>query len=276
MATAIMDLARSVAKRWASAPTWTRCAPILALPMAAAIVVKSAVDYHRWRAMGDGGPPPNVFGYLINVLVSATLAKSAASTRDLKVYDDPERNIRGWRSSSEEDRRSALKSYLADTLPQRRGVRAKALAYCVPQREKFASEWQSPKVKEVRAYMSSWQNLKIRNATRTSVGTSPNERHGEALLLPAGQKIPLSGRVGEIAHIHHTDLSGHVVLSLADAKDAVAKGWGERHRLSGVVLPLGYTMLYSPRTVDEVEMYERIIQAGVDYMTSLGKVEVCL
>ncbi|KAH9825798.1 hypothetical protein Tdes44962_MAKER04009 [Teratosphaeria destructans] len=53
----------------------------MALPVATAVLVTSATDYHRWRAMGDGGPPPNVFGYLINVLVSAFLAKRAASTQ---------------------------------------------------------------------------------------------------------------------------------------------------------------------------------------------------
>lgn len=73
----------------------------------------------------------------------------------------------------------------------------------------------------------------------------------------------------EICHIHGSDLSGHVTLSLADAAEAIAKGYGERHRLSGIrLLPLGYTMMYIPRTIEEVEVYRRIFQAGIDYMAS--------
>lgn len=73
----------------------------------------------------------------------------------------------------------------------------------------------------------------------------------------------------EIAHIHASDQSGHVTLSLADAAEVCTKGWGERHRLSGTEwLHLGYTMLYVPRSMAEVEVLGKILQAGVEYMTS--------
>jgi hypothetical protein len=52
------------------------------------------------------------------------------------------------------------------------------------------------------------------------------ERRGEAIFLPPGQKPPqFVGKIGEMNHLHLSDLSGHVVLSLADAKEVVAKGW---------------------------------------------------
>lgn len=64
-------------------------------------------------------------------------------------------------------------------------------------------------------------------------------------------------------------MSGHVTLSFADAAEVIAKGWGERHRLSGTEwIHLGYTMVYVPRSVEEVETFIRIFQAGVDYMKS--------
>ena len=73
----------------------------------------------------------------------------------------------------------------------------------------------------------------------------------------------------EICHIHSSDLSGHVTLSFVDAQEVIAKGWGERHRLSGTDwIHLGYTMLYLPRTVEETEVFAKIFQAGVDYMRS--------
>lgn len=64
-------------------------------------------------------------------------------------------------------------------------------------------------------------------------------------------------------------MSGHVTLSFADAEEVIAKGWGERHRLSGTDwIHLGYTMVYVPRTVGETEVLCRIFKAGVDFMKS--------
>ena len=64
-------------------------------------------------------------------------------------------------------------------------------------------------------------------------------------------------------------MSGHVTLSFADAQEVIAKGWGERHRLSGTDwIHLGYTMVYVPRTVEEAEVICRIFQAGIDFMRS--------
>lgn len=76
----------------------------------------------------------------------------------------------------------------------------------------------------------------------------------------------------EVAHIHDTDKSGHLLLSLVDAKEVVNKSWGERHRLSGTALvPLGYTMLYVPRKIEEVDDLIKIFDAGIEYAKSNGK-----
>lgn len=74
----------------------------------------------------------------------------------------------------------------------------------------------------------------------------------------------------EVAHIHESDLSGHVLLSIPDAKEVIAKGWCERHRMTGSVLPLGYTFLYVPRSVAEVEEYMKIVEASIRYVESTG------
>ena len=77
---------------------------------------------------------------------------------------------------------------------------------------------------------------------------------------------------GEVAHIHDSDVSGHVLLSLADAEDVVAKGWGERHRLSGTAfIPLSYTMLYVPRNDEEIEISMMIAEAAIEYAKSNGR-----
>lgn len=101
--------------------------------------------------------------------------------------------------------------------------------------------------------------------------TSRLEKHGQALFVQ--DSIPLTPLADptqrEICDIHGTDLSGHVTLYFADAETVVAKGWGERHRLSGTDwIHLDYTMLYVPYSVEEVETFRRIFQAGVEYMKS--------
>ena len=65
--------------------------------------------------------------------------------------------------------------------------------------------------------------------------------------LEQAKWLPPQAR-GEIAHVHHEG-STHVCLSLPDAAEVVRKGWGERHRMSGVrgILPWGYVLVYAPR-----------------------------
>ena len=76
---------------------------------------------------------------------------------------------------------------------------------------------------------------------------------------------------GEVAHIHESDMSAHVLLSFADAREVIAKGWGERHRMTGsAIIPLGYTMLYLPRNAGGIEVFMRIFEAGVMYAESNG------
>ena len=91
---------------------------------------------------------------------------------------------------------------------------------------------------------------------------------GESYHIPTlNAKVPR-----EIGHIHESDLTGHVLLSLADAKDVIAKGWGERHRATGTaVIPIGYTMLYQPRNKEEVEVMAGIMEAAVEFAKSNGK-----
>ena len=77
----------------------------------------------------------------------------------------------------------------------------------------------------------------------------------------------------EVTHVHETDMSAHVLLSFRDAKEVIAKGWGERHRMTGTVIPLGYTLLYLPRNAEEVEVLLKIMDAGIEYAKSNGKSE---
>ena len=70
----------------------------------------------------------------------------------------------------------------------------------------------------------------------------------------------------EIYHVHHSDGSAHTVLSAADARLIIDRGWGERHWLSGqVLLPLGYTMVYAPRNEEELRVHQMVVKAAAGY-----------
>ena len=100
------------------------------------------------------------------------------------------------------------------------------------------------------------------------------ERRGQALFLNAKQNVPaVSAKCGgEMAHIHESDLSAHLLMSFADAKEVISKGYGERHRMSGsAVIPLGYTLVYVPRNLQELDVLMRIFEAAILFAMSSGE-----
>lgn len=101
------------------------------------------------------------------------------------------------------------------------------------------------------------------------VGTSRLEPHDVGIQLPESFKPPeVAGKNrNEICHIHGTEGSYHVTLSCADAKEVISKGWGERHRLAGTYLNLGYTFVYAPRDLEEVEIMGKVFRAGIAFMS---------
>ena len=72
----------------------------------------------------------------------------------------------------------------------------------------------------------------------------------------------------EVFHSHcEAEGSSHAILSAADAKLVLDKGWGERHAISGKGLgpPLAYVMIFAPRTTREVEIVGIIARAAAGY-----------
>ncbi|KAK7753224.1 hypothetical protein SLS62_004743 [Diatrype stigma] len=66
-----------------------------------------------------------------------------------------------------------------------------------------------------------------------------------------------------------SDHSLHLNLHPDDAREVLAKGWGQRHPLTAargplvrMPVPRTFTMVYAPRTADELQVVCRIIQAA--------------
>ncbi|CAK1354318.1 hypothetical protein CB0940_01814 [Cercospora beticola] len=224
-------------------------------------------EYKQWLALGEGGIAYNWEGFMICKHFEKTVARD--DTTDPSLYDSTEVHAPGWDEATEAQRKATQASFLSLPLPERDSPRARAKPFIFPQRERNEKEPQDEEIRN--AYQFAVSRLSEVNDD-LHWKTSVLERHGPALflqdsLLPA---TPLAKPTqGEICHVHRSDLSAHVTLSFPDAKEVLQKGWGERHRLSGTErLHLGYTMLYVPRSVQEVEVLASILQAGIDYMKS--------
>ncbi|EMC96783.1 hypothetical protein BAUCODRAFT_489853 [Baudoinia panamericana UAMH 10762] len=265
LTTQLHDTYAILIQQWTSTSIWTKAASILAFPLGYYFYLDIKSRYHYWLSLGPGGLPNDFRGYMIQGFLHYV---STLDTKSVECYDRPERYVKGWKQASESRRAGLMKSYFKEPVPRRRGRKGRAMDFVAPQREFKAGEWRAPHV--VDGYRAAWADLCERNSEHIEVRVSGLERRGNALFLKSSLSAPLGAtRNGEIAHIHESDYSAHVSLSFADAKEVIANGHGERHRLSGVgPLSYGYIMLYVPRTADEVELMKRIMQAGVDFMRS--------
>ena len=77
------------------------------------------------------------------------------------------------------------------------------------------------------------------------------------------------GAPPEIAHLHGSEGSLHVTLDAADVAKVLERGWGERHPLAGRWLRSGFTMVYAPRSEDEVAAVMEIVRAGAWWVGEL-------
>ncbi|GGF43026.1 luciferase domain-containing protein [Williamsia phyllosphaerae] len=197
-------------------------------------------DYRRWRALGEGGLPANPVGWLVARMLRpwgrdtiAVDAPTDASPRDF-------------------------------TLPQRSGDRPTIAPYPIPHRE--LHDVTTPD--RIRALAEHVAAFAAGDRSPMINATSRFERHGDALFVrDATTAAPwIAQSRGEVAHVHGTQGSLHVVADPADVSEIITRGWGERHPLAGrpiIGLPDSYLFLYAPRDESDLEQLERIIDRVV-------------
>lgn len=72
----------------------------------------------------------------------------------------------------------------------------------------------------------------------------------------------------EIGHAHPTDSSLHLWLSEADARKIIEARWGQRFCLPNV--QKGWTMVYAPRNLEELQLIEEFVKASVRWVTGVA------
>ncbi|KAL2826711.1 hypothetical protein BDW59DRAFT_171786 [Aspergillus cavernicola] len=223
-------------------------------------------DYQSFLALGPGGPPYNVIGWLAVKLCFNPFRREMFST---KPYDE--------KVTAGEDT-----GFLED-LPHRKGERPLMGSFAAPQRQRNQLPTQETKDK----LMAEYGDLLTQNTHLVDRVPSILERFTDAAhVRDAVPLTPVAKQLKrEICHVHGTsDHSVHVTLAPADCKRVIEAGWGQRFPLSGStvfrnlsfgrmsVLPLEYVLIYAPRDEEEIRIVMGIIKASVRYVTGLGDV----
>jgi len=209
-------------------------------------------DYQNFIKLGPGGTPSTFGGYIrINWLKLWTLS-------------DPFDPLPLPSESSVEPSRGILarrrEEGTAAPLPYRCGPRPQVVGIA-PQRQvnQFGSR---------ECYLALRRILEHHGLTHgdeLGVGTSCFEKHGLGLFA----RYPVNNTCqGEICHVHNSDHSLHMNLHPEDAREVIEKGWGQRHPLTSrsflfkMPVPRQFTMVYAPRTRDELKVVCEIIEAA--------------
>ncbi|KAF2718445.1 hypothetical protein K431DRAFT_230797 [Polychaeton citri CBS 116435] len=211
-------------------------------------------DFSDWKAFGTGGTPPTWQGYWRMTKLRLLCAFSNDNLRDP--------------SPLNKDKKS--KSFLPSPLPVRQTPRPKMLARTMPQRQE-----PEPLDSTIRArlhdipkkFVESRSDVLVLDLSKTE-GRSTDAIYAKPSL--PGRDASAKDRIlgDEIAHVHPSENSLHVWLSEADAAEVTAKGWGERFPLGALgMCHAGWVMVYAPKSDADVDVIERIVKAGVAFLT---------
>jgi len=215
-------------------------------------------DFRAWKSFGTGGTPPTWARYwrMTKIRVNRLLL---FGKDDLA---DP--------SPLSTDTTSYLK---ADVIPERHGPRPSNSSWTMPQRQApYKKGTVEPRVedtvKNMMATLATRHSDLLELRPSKTEGGSTDAIYAKASLPNLNPETQTQKALGtEIAHAHPAEGSLHVWLSQADAKLVVEKGWGLRFPLAFV--SKGWTMVYAPRTMAEVDVVERIVKAGIAWVSGV-------
>lgn len=209
-------------------------------------------DSNEWVEFGSGGTPPTPSGYW---RMTKFRFRRFWSSDDLR---DPS-------PLSNEGRK-----YLSRELPQRSGKRPQIVSRTMPQRQK--PEPLDDAIRErvhnlPKKFCEEYPDILKLDLSKTE-GRSTDAIYAKPDLSGRDPSAKDKMLGDEIAHVHPADNSLHVWVSPPDAKEAVRKGWGERFPLSSMgLLHPSWIMLYAPRSMEEVDVIEEIVKAGIGFLT---------
>jgi hypothetical protein len=213
--------------------------------MAAAAAAWAIRDYAKWRSLGPGGLPANPGGWL-SMMRFRWMAKDGLDVTQMMAAAGGENDLQAWRD-----------------IRRRAGARPTVSPYPIPHRQ--LDQLADP---GVRGQLSELFDRTVdRHAGRVLYALSSFEKRHPAITLTCAEGSVGAASNAEIAHIHPSDNSMHMVLSPSDAVAAIEMGWAQRHGLAGVAagLPPTYVMVYSPRNREDLAVVEQLLEAAIAY-----------
>ena len=210
-------------------------------------------DYKAWRALGVGGLPPTPRGWLTMTRLRLQ-SRDGLDARGIVQAIGRQRDLQAWHD-----------------VHSRSGARPRCGAHPVPHRQLD----QLPEG-AVRLRLEQLFNQAVeRHAGHVRYAQSHFEKRNQAITRQQLSELdPIGGAShGEIAHIHPSDSSMHMILSPTDAAAAMRAGWAQRHGLAGIAmgLPETYMLVYAPRTEDDLRSIAGLLEAAITYMTQDGE-----
>ncbi|KAI0136987.1 hypothetical protein BJ170DRAFT_38183 [Xylariales sp. AK1849] len=199
-------------------------------------------DYQNYLKLGPGGTPATFQGYItINWFRLWALRNP---------FEPP---------SPDPSSEPSMGILIRNPLPYRCGPRP-TVAGIAPQRQ-VSQQGSRECYLRLRELL---ENHGSKHSENIGIGTSCFEKHGFGLFA----RYPLNNTCqGEICHVHNSDHSMHMNLHPDDVKEVLEKGWGQRHPLAwkgwmSMPVPRQFVMVYAPRTMDEVNVVCKIIEAA--------------
>ena len=217
-------------------PTWKKIGLIAGCVAAAWVIL----DYARWRSLGPGGLPASWRGWF----TTTRLRLKATDPFDV-----------GPIAASAMDDWRALQG-----IRRRAGTRPDVSPYPVPHRQLDQLPGEPVRV----ALRALFDRAVAANALEVHYALSHWEKRHPAIRRRSTGSVGAPS-FGEIAHIHPSDHSMHMILSPHDAIAAIEAGWGERHGLAGIALdlPVNYVMIYAPRGKDDLSAIGELLEAAI-------------
>jgi Family of unknown function (DUF5519) len=211
---------------------------------------KDYQDYLNWVALGVGGLPHTLEGY-------RTLKQLTSQMKDPLDIS---------RIAGDIGKPGDVKTLF--DLPKRQGPKPIIAPYAVPHRQMDQHNDTA-----IRALQKKIFDDEIANSNNTLIyKTSYLERNSPGIFLKdsaSGNQTVVAVSHAEIGHIHMFDGSMHIILSPADTKEVIEKGWGELHGLAGQGRAAKtYMMIYSPRNDMELGITKKILEAAIKYATN--------
>ncbi len=213
------------------------------------------IDYHAWLRLGEGGVRANFKGWM-------NITRLRLKMRD--PLDATE--VRAMRRTGDD-------VATLGSLPPRATPRPRVGRHPVPHRQ--MSQRADPKHR--RALQDLFDRTVAAHGEDVRYALSHFEKHVDAITCARPRSDdPVGGSShGEIAHIHGSDGSMHMILSPSDTVVAIDAGWAQFHGLAGrgYGLPMTYVMVYAARDDAELAVIDRLLQASIAYMLGTRQAE---